>query len=159
MSSPVPFILIFTTYFAVLKVGKRLMADRKPFELTNFVRAYNVYQIISCIYFLSFTNTYGLKLSYGWKCVNMNSYMENYVSIGVPELELSWWYLLLRLSELSETIVFMLRKKHQQISFLHTYHHFAVATLLWVTLKKGPDMNEAFVPFVNTCVHVLMFVR
>lgn len=34
-----------------------------------------------------------------------------------------WLYYMAKIIELLDTVFFVLRKKHQQVSFLHVYHH------------------------------------
>lgn len=47
-----------------------------------------------------------------------------------------WYYaILLRVIEFIETIFFVLRKKHNQVTFLHIYHHISTIVIFWVFLK------------------------
>lgn len=43
--------------------------------------------------------------------------------------------MMLRLIELIETVIFVLRKKQNQVSPLHIYHHISTVVLLWSFLK------------------------
>lgn len=49
-----------------------------------------------------------------------------------------WWLMLLKLCELGDTVIFVLRKKYKQSSFLHIYHHVTTASLAWVACKYAP---------------------
>lgn len=38
----------------------------------------------------------------------------------------AYFYLLLKLFDLFDTVFFILRKKHEHVSFLHVYHHAGI---------------------------------
>lgn len=46
----------------------------------------------------------------------------------------SFW---LKASEMCETMVFVLRKKYNQVSFLHVFHHCATVTLIFLGGNSG----------------------
>lgn len=45
---------------------------------------------------------------------------------------------MLKLVELLDTVFFVLRKKQNQVSFLHVYHHTIMAVFTWGYLKYLP---------------------
>lgn len=45
---------------------------------------------------------------------------------------------MLKLAELIDTVIFILRKKYNQASFLHVYHHTSTAILSWIACKFVP---------------------
>lgn len=56
-------------------------------------------------------------------------------------LNLAWWmwfYFITRVIDLIETSFFYLRKKNEQASFLHYYHHVAAVFVTWVGIKMVP---------------------
>lgn len=63
----------------------------------------------------------------------------------------------LRGIEVFETLCFVLRKKQNQVSFLHVYHHVAVYWLLWLTIKMSANDMEIFIMVLNLYVHVVMY--
>lgn len=87
-----------------------------------------------------------------------------------------WRCLLLRLIELSETCVFVLRKKHVQVSDVHVYHHISTASLVWIFIKYFPSWliclsfsgsmpsifdslrydGQSHIALINTMVHIVM---
>ena len=72
-----------------------------------------------------------------WKCQSVD-----YRSDPKPVKILRYTYLtfLLKLVELVETVFFVLRKKSNQISKLHVYHHVSTAILGWIMVKyNGGD--------------------
>lgn len=127
MRSPFPLISIFAIYlWLTMVVGPRFMKDRKPFSLLVPVRIYNVFQVVACTYFISRSKP-EYSLRYTWQCLHVP--MSDEMTI------VSWFYLLLRLAEFVETVFFVLRKKQNQVSTLHVYHHISTAAILWMFLK------------------------
>lgn len=60
--------------------------------------------------------------------------------------------------ELVDTVFLMLRKKKNQLSFLHVYHHSTMFMFSWICIKYVPG-GSAFVPIiVNSIVHVFMYI-
>ncbi|EDW36281.1 GL16761 [Drosophila persimilis] len=116
-------------YF-VTSVGPLFMQFRKPYELKKLIIAHNVIQVVSCIYiireifYLSDNSIYIF-----WKCRDLGS---------SPEMA----------SELWETVIFVLRKKQNQVSNLHLFHHLS-----------SPDASLAayYVVFLNSVVHIFMY--
>lgn len=46
-----------------------------------------------------------------------------------------WWFYFSKLLEFMDTFFFVLRKKNNQISFLHVYHHATMFPLWWIGVK------------------------
>lgn len=46
-----------------------------------------------------------------------------------------FWFYLLKLTELLETVFFALRKKFNQVSNLHLYHHVSTLCFAWIGCK------------------------
>ena len=46
-----------------------------------------------------------------------------------------WWFYISKLLELLDTVIFILRKKYNQVSFLHVFHHASMFSLWWVGVK------------------------
>jgi hypothetical protein len=119
MSSFVPLALIFATYLAVvLKILPKFMETRKPFNLNTFTRAYNIFQVIACTSFVISSFMYGFRLETTWQCLADESDPKQFMTYK----NIYWWFMMLRICELVETVVFVLRKKQNQVSALHVYH-------------------------------------
>jgi hypothetical protein len=129
----------------------RFMANRKPLDVTAVIRCYNAFQIIACIACVVLYFRYGFTLSYMWKCTD--GVYEN-----LPKLaELHWFILMVKFAELFETILFVLRKKNEQVSFLHVFHHATTVTIVWLVVRHSNRMMDAFVGFINCFVHIIMY--
>lgn len=59
--------------------------------------------------------------------------------------------------DLLDTIFFVLRKKQNQITTLHVWHHASMPVLTWVLLKFYPLNEMALVCLLNSFVHIVMY--
>jgi hypothetical protein len=133
------------------------MENRKPFNLTQIIRIYNIYQITGCLFFITKAFQAGFSLLHIWKCFDEPKYVgyldENLMNVNHH----LWWVILFRISEFLETIFFILRKKFNQVSILHVYHHISIPFLLWIFLKYSGGRMEAYLLILNSHVHVIMY--
>lgn len=155
MGSPVQLVSIFAAYLIfVLKIGPKFMKDRKPFNLEGFIRCYNIFQIVACSSFVSWGYNRGFLMRDTLKC-NEERIEENEL------LELwkcNWCFLILRIIELTETVIFVLRKKQKQVSPLHIYHHISTATMVWLFQKYGMNEMGVYSCVLNSQVHIVMYL-
>lgn len=68
-----------------------------------------------------------------------------------------WYLFLLKVVDLIETVFFVLRKKKNQVSFLHVYHHISTIILAWVGVKYLGGGMATFPVLCNCFIHVLMY--
>lgn len=66
-------------------------------------------------------------------------------------------YFLAKISELLDTVFFVLRKKDRQITFLHMYHHTVMPMISWGATKYYPGGHGTFIGVVNSFVHIIMY--
>lgn len=139
MRSPTALVLTFAIYFLfVLKIGPRYMKDRKPMKLNTFIRGYNIFQVIACVFFVEWG------IYRGVNPITFHGTLQctaNRISLAehFDLCDKTWWFMMLRLVELVETVIFVLRKKQNQVSALHLYHHTSTVWLLWIILKYSPS--------------------
>ncbi|XP_038210444.1 elongation of very long chain fatty acids protein 7-like [Zerene cesonia] len=131
MGSPVPVMMIMASYWLfVLKLGPMYMKHRSPYPLgTSFLWNNGVLQT---------------------ECLKAD--MRKTATIG------TYTYFLAKLSELLDTVFFILRKKYNQASFLHIYHHSCTVLSTWAVLKYEPNVNAlVFIGTINSYVHIVMY--
>ncbi|XP_023935603.1 elongation of very long chain fatty acids protein 7 isoform X2 [Bicyclus anynana] len=150
-----PFLLIFITscYLTfVLKVGPAYMKDRRPFNVTKILILYNTFQVLYSVY-LCIEGT-DLIWFNGLLCPSclMDTKESRYLITSR-----TYFYFLAKVSELLDTIFFVLRKKDNQVTFLHVYHHSLMMWSTWLTLKYEPTYNTIFLGTLNSFVHVIMY--
>ena len=56
-----------------------------------------------------------------------------------------------------DTIFFILRKKDNQLTFLHIYHHSTMVIFWWVGAKFVPGGSALTGAMVNCFVHIIMY--
>lgn len=155
MSSPLPVmtILAFYMYF-VNYLGPKFMARRQPFKLDRILQLYNIFQIIINIYM------FYKALAFGWFW-NYNFFCEPIDFSNTPHaIEIArtvWLCFLVKVIDLLDTVFFVLRKKQNQVNFLHVYHHFGMPLVVWVAAKYLPGGHMTFTGLVNCFVHVIMY--
>ncbi|XP_071641969.1 very long chain fatty acid elongase 1-like [Temnothorax longispinosus] len=156
LSSPIPIIFISLAYlYVVYFTGPQFMKDRKPYSLKRFIQCYNLFQIVANFWIVFNIMTDGRPFTAVWR------YCESLDQIcgrnSEKQLEIIWWTLLLKIIDLSETIIFVLRKKDRQVSFLHTYHHISTVVYLWATLRHSAHSFLMTIIALNSSVHVIMY--
>lgn len=125
-------LIIFAVYlWFVFFAGPKFMKDRRPYKVTNIIRAYNIFQVVVCSIFVTRSIQLGFDHRFIWKCESFDWLTKE----ELLELKVgTWLFMLLRMFEFIETFFFILRKKENQASFLHVYHHITVIALMWVYL-------------------------
>lgn len=110
----------------------RFMEKRKPYNLKGLLAVYNLAQVVACCYLISGILSNEFNIIKFWKCQAVD-YNTNNKSIEI--LTYSYHTFLLKLLELVETVFFVMRKKQNQVSKLHVYHHASTAILGWIMVK------------------------
>lgn len=154
LSSPVPGLSILIGYhYFVHSWGPKYMEHRKPFQMKNILVVYNFFQVILSTYIfvkgLSFWST-----KYSWKCEPVD-FSETPEAIAAATAV--YIYFLAKLTELLDTVFFVLRKKDSQITFLHLYHHTVMPMISWGASKYYPGGHGTLIGFINSFVHILMY--
>ncbi|XP_025425486.1 elongation of very long chain fatty acids protein 1-like [Sipha flava] len=151
---PITFIVIIYLYF-VLKIGPELMRYRNPFNIDRIVLVYNAVQVFLSFYVVKeIFKVLWLQDEYRFFCVEVTKTDDD---LAKKQIFLVWMALMIKLLDLLDTIFFVLRKKQNQVTFLHVYHHAMVVTLGWVCCNFFPGGQVAFFGTVNGMVHVVMY--
>ncbi|XP_028173629.1 elongation of very long chain fatty acids protein 7-like, partial [Ostrinia furnacalis] len=66
-------------------------------------------------------------------------------------------YFLAKISELLDTVFFVIRKKERQITFLHLYHHTVMPMISWGATKYYPGGHGTLIGVINSFVHIIMY--
>jgi len=150
------FAILIMYLLLVMKIIPNLMKHREPLKLQSLIRCYNVFLVTINAYFFTFELR---SLNYGIRLLDLSIPSDGENS---PELqyesELMYFYHITKLIDLLDTIFFALRKKTNQISFLHLYHHTYMAFLSWLGFWYRFNMkpNHLFI-LLNSFVHVIMY--
>ncbi|XP_069705055.1 very long chain fatty acid elongase 4-like [Periplaneta americana] len=156
MKGPLPVICIVAAYLVfVLKVGPDFMAKRKPYNLQAILVVYNLFLALYSLFIVTKYFAVG-GISYA---VYDGLCKPNVVSEDILRsiADITWWYFMGKVFELADTVFFVLRKKHQQVTFLHVYHHSALILVVWYIYKYIPCEQASVCLFVNSVVHIFMY--
>lgn len=66
-------------------------------------------------------------------------------------------YFIAKHLDLLDTVFFVLRKKDNQVTFLHVFHHTLTLTWAWFYQLYYPTDHFVVVGLINSFVHVLMY--
>ncbi|XP_063921170.1 very long chain fatty acid elongase AAEL008004-like [Zophobas morio] len=151
-----PVLIICLVYLFIVKIlVPKLVEKRKPVELKKTLIVYNFFQIgFSCWLFYGFASNGWLSGDYSFVCQPID------VSSTPKAMQMAaftWWYYMSKLTELVETIFFILRKKFKQVNFLHVYHHTIMIVSGYVATKYYPTGHGTFAGLVNTFIHIVMY--
>ncbi|XP_026489713.1 very long chain fatty acid elongase 7-like [Vanessa tameamea] len=154
IGSPFPGLLLLAIYLlTVLKWLPQFMEKRPAYDLRKLIAYYNAVQVFCCGYVVY----QSLKL--GW--LNHYKLICQRVDDGPLVMEYAWKvcyaYFVIKLVDLFDTVFFVLRKKQNQVSFLHVYHHFGMVAVAWGMVKWLPGGHYTFLLPLNSFVHIIMY--
>nr|QXU64617.1 fatty acid elongase 6 [Blattella germanica] len=156
MGGPMPTVTIVVSYlYFVLKFGPQMMASRKPYNLQPLLIAYNFILVLFSL-FLSIWPITGGMLAHVFR-EGCQPTQRAQTELSKTLNSYAWWYLMTKVIELADTLFFVLRKKQQQITFLHVYHHSSLVFFSWCYLKFLPGEQGVVIGFLNSFVHVIMY--
>ncbi|XP_072744128.1 very long chain fatty acid elongase AAEL008004-like isoform X2 [Anoplolepis gracilipes] len=157
ISSPFPLMLIIFGYlYFVLYAGPRYMQNQLPYKLKTFIMLYNLIQILANIWMVKEHLSFGWFSKYGITCSSFPYSTPDSLN-AIKIFHCVWWLFLLKIFDLVETCVFVLRKKQNQVSKLHVYHHVSNIFFGWIYLKYILEERMTFISLINCAVHVIMY--
>lgn len=152
MESPIELVCILFVYWLfVTKIGPKLMEHREPFKLDQILRIYNVIQVILNAWMFVFGILTGYIWNFNWVCESVDRSVN---PLTTKLLKFCYLYFLVKLLDLMDTVFFVLRKKMNQVTFLHVYHHICKLTLMLI--KKNFLRNVPLFPKQWPFIHGLV---
>ncbi|XP_055664516.1 elongation of very long chain fatty acids protein 4-like isoform X2 [Falco peregrinus] len=152
--SPLPVTLLFASYLFVVALGPFYMRRRKPLKLRGLLIAYNLTMMtLSSYMFYEFLATSILD-DYSYLCQPVD-YSQS--ELGMRMARVCWWFFFSKVVELLDTVFFILRKKQDQVTFLHVYHHGTMLFNWWSGVKYVPGGQAFFIGMLNSFVHIFMY--
>ncbi|XP_050431732.1 elongation of very long chain fatty acids protein-like [Adelges cooleyi] len=149
-TTAIPIMLSIIYILFIKVVGPNYMAKKKPYQLRKILMVYNSAQIISCIYL----SVEFMKTNPKMGCDPLDT-SDN--PNALYQAKLVWWTSILKLTEYIETVFFVLRKKQNQVSALHIYHHITTYALIWIATKINPGGIVRIPVILNCIVHMVMY--
>jgi elongation of very long chain fatty acids protein 4 len=141
-------------YIAVVFLGQKWMKDRKEFKIKPYIFTYNLYQCLLNIFCVGAMvyEVYSNPVFTGW--------WGNYPVHDKRGFHISWliWiHYNNKYVELLDTLWMILRKKNNQISFLHCYHHVLLIWAWFLVCKVETSGDSYFGATVNSFIHIIMY--
>ncbi|CAF4588489.1 unnamed protein product [Rotaria socialis] len=154
MQDVFPTVMIAVVYIFAIIFGRLWMKNQKPFELRNFMFIYNILQVIFCSY-VTYESAYvWYEERYSFLCQPVDY---SYRKTAIRACAACWWYYILKIADLTDTIIFVLRKKDNQITFLHVYHHLTMLFFSWYGGKYVAGGQSIFISILNSFIHIIMY--
>ncbi|KAJ8732478.1 hypothetical protein PYW07_015077 [Mythimna separata] len=138
----------------VLKWGPKHMKNRQPYNLDAVLMLYNAFQIVSCTYLFYNSLYLAWGWDYKWICEPVDFSNE---PKPLRIAQMVYFYFLLKLIDLLDTVFFVLRKKSNQVTFLHIYHHTGMCLLIWGAITYLPGGHGTLIGVINSFVHIVMY--
>uniref|UniRef100_A0A9J7X516 Elongation of very long chain fatty acids protein n=2 Tax=Cyprinus carpio TaxID=7962 RepID=A0A9J7X516_CYPCA len=153
--SPLPVGGIFLCYLIIVWLGPKLMAYREPVNIKALLIIYNFSMVcLSAYMFYEFTASSWLA-NYSLVCQPVD-YSETPLAMRMARV--CWWFYFSKVIELTDTMFFILRKKNNQLTFLHVYHHGTMIFNWWAGVKYVAGGQSFFIGLINSFVHVVMYM-
>ncbi|ALA62400.1 GNS1/SUR4-like protein [Turkeypox virus] len=154
MESPRPTIYISILYLTTVLFGPKWMEKRKAFNIRWLLVTYNFSMVCLNLYILTELLIASTAKGYSYICQPID-YSEDIYEIRIARA--LWLYFISKGIEYLDTIFFIMRKKFNQVSFLHVYHHFTMFTLGWIGIKWFAGGQAFFGAQINSFIHVIMY--
>lgn len=131
------------------------MESRKPYQLNSIMTFYNFVQVILNTFF-GIRAFYLLlwKHDFNYSCERLDYSTSEY---AINVMELNYAYFMLKIIDLFDTLFIVLKKKSNQLSFLHCYHHGGMILATYMSSKWLPGGPGIMLGVVNTLVHMVMY--
>nr|CAH0104065.1 unnamed protein product [Daphnia galeata] len=153
--SPMTPVLICLAYLSMVKIwGPKFMENRKPFQLRGVLMVYNAFQIVFNGWMFYETCRVTWFNGYSFICQPVD-YSDNKDALKI--IVIGYCLYISKLIDFFDTLFFILRKKDNQISFLHVFHHTATPLSVWLCFRFIAGGQSCFFLTCNTLVHVVMY--
>ncbi|XP_073995510.1 very long chain fatty acid elongase 7-like [Rhodnius prolixus] len=160
-SPPMVPVIVAIYLSLVLVILPWYMAHRQPYKLQTFLHLYNVGQIMMniglCYMYTELMNYQPLKV---WDNIcafvtSTNGANDDWVYLKI--IQLVHMYCINKTLDLIDTIIFCLKKKHSQVTFLHVYHHVVMVLSSFITVYYLRVELSTTLIALNSLVHVIMY--
>ncbi|CAL1532595.1 unnamed protein product [Lymnaea stagnalis] len=154
VASPLPALAAMFGYFAVVWVGPKLMENRKAIDLGHFLTVFN-FGLVALSFYITKEFLMSAILSGHWLTCQPIDYSDDPLAIRMASA--CWFYYISKYIETADTVFFILRKKGNQITFLHVFHHGTMIFNWWMCVKYIAGGCTVFHAVINSIVHVIMY--
>lgn len=143
-------------YLAMVTMGPKFMANKQAWSLRNVLVGYNLFSVILSLWMMwEVLVTTVFNPDFSLLCQPTDTTDRSPLAMRLVNAH--WWYFFSKIIEFSDTLFFIIRKKNNQISFLHVYHHVSMLFLQWSLVKIVPGGISWFGPLCNCFIHAVMY--
>lgn len=156
VATPWPTIALIGMYLFVVKVGPKIMETRKAYNLREVLIVYNFALLLLSAWMMYEFIASVLDIpNFSYTCEPVH-YVRGDARLN-RLARICYIYWLSKFVEYFESFFFILRKKNNQLSFLHVYHHAGMSILFWMVSKYVAGGVSYFAAAINSFVHVVMY--
>ncbi|XP_064410232.1 elongation of very long chain fatty acids protein 2 [Latimeria chalumnae] len=153
LDSYLPTFFLTLLYVLFIWLGTKYMKNRPAFSLRSQLIVYNLGVTLLSLYMFIELILSTWEGRYNLQCQNLHSAGDADIRVA----KVLWWYYFSKAIEFTDTIFFVLRKKNNQITFLHVYHHATMFNIWWCVMNWIPCGQGFFGPTLNSFIHVFMY--
>jgi|TARA_B100001540_G_scaffold257055_1_gene234662 elongation of very long chain fatty acids protein 4 len=143
-------------YLSMCYFGPKIMARREAFDPKGFMLVYNGYQtffnVVTVALFVAELRRLGVS-AWGGR-LSWTDPESFWICLGI------WLHYNNKYLELLDTVFMVVRKKSDQLSFLHVYHHCLLIWAWWMVcfvIKNNDCVDSYFGACMNAGIHVIMY--
>jgi len=155
-ADPTPVLVLVTLYYSFVYFGKKYMQNRKEFNIPSWIMfAYNMGLVFLSIYMFYELITGIYEANYNFACDDYRS------PTSKADYKISsalWLYFVSKAIELMDTVFMILRKRFNQVTFLHVFHHSTMLIIWWIVMTWVPNGQCFFGATFNSFIHILMYL-
>ncbi|CAH8553662.1 unnamed protein product [Schistosoma turkestanicum] len=156
MKDPTPVFVTVLLYLAfVLWLGPKFMKKHQtPFDLRPLMVVYNLFLVLLSGWLVYEYAVSGWFTGYSLGC-QPTDYSRRPIAMRMATA--CWFFFISKIIELFDTVLFILRKKFELVSFLHVFHHAIMPISWWYGVKYVAGGLGTFHAFLNCIVHFFMY--
>lgn len=154
MSSPLPSMIICGLYPILVLTGKEYMKNREPFQINNILKVYNLLMVIWSTYMFYEALMGGWLHEYGLSCQPVD---KSSSPSALRMASVTWVFFVSKFPELLDTVFFVMRKKNNQVTFLHVFHHGVMPVTMYFGVRFVPGGHGTLMGLINSFVHIIMY--
>lgn len=154
MDGYLPTLAITATYLLTVWLLPKFMENREAIKLKYTLVVYNFLCVLLNLHICTEVFICATMSGYSYSCQPVSYTYDKYEYRMAKAL---WWFYFSKCVEMLDTIFFILRKKNNQVSFLHVYHHASMFPIWYIGVKWVAGGQSFFGAMINSFIHVIMY--
>lgn len=152
--SPLKVASVVFIYVTFCLNHKTITAKWPTYNLKPLLIVYNLTMVALSLYMMYEFFMTAYLANYSLLCQPVD-FSDNPLALRMASV--CWVYYFSKYIEMGETVMFALRKKYNQITFLHCYHHTTMAVIWWSVCKFVTGGQSYIFGGINSFVHAVMY--